>query len=113
MKLALQINWIITILLSVSTGVFKLLQQEADIELFEAIGFNTLMTTILGAIQLIGGLLLILKQTRKTGAYIMLVTFVLASVAVFANGMFSFGLVSILFIVMAGLVVLMENKINN
>lgn len=108
MKTLLTVNWILTTLLSISTGVFKLLQQEADIQLFEKIGFNTTATTILGAIQLIGGLLLIPAKTRKLGAYIMIPSFVLASVAVFANGMMGFGIVSILFIAMAYLVVVRE-----
>lgn len=110
MKIFLTVNWILTTLLSISTGVFKLLQQEADIQLFEKIGFNTTATTILGLIQLIGGILLIPAKTRKLGAYIMIPTFILASIAVFANGMTGFGVVSVLFIVMAYLVVVRENS---
>ena len=45
------------------------------------------------------------------GAYIMIPTFILASVAVFANGMMGFGVVSILFIVMAYLVIIKENAL--
>lgn len=112
MKTALQVNWILTILLSISTGVFKLLQEKADIELFETIGFSIPMVTALGAIQLLGGLLLILPSTRKVGAYTMILTFALASVAVFANGLLVFGIVSLLFIVMAALVLVMGNRNN-
>ena len=108
MKIFLTVNWILTTLLSISTGVFKLLQQEADIQLFEKIGFNTTATTLLGLVQLIGGLLLIPAKTRKWGAYIMIPTFLLASVAVFANGMTAFGIVSVLFIAMAYLVIVRE-----
>lgn len=110
MNIALKINWILTMTLSIATGVFKLLQQEADIALFEKIGFNEVGTTVLGAIQLIGGILLILPKTRTWGAYIMIPTFVVASIAVFANGMIGFGVVSLLFIVMALLVVYIERK---
>lgn len=106
----LQLNWILTTLLSIATGVFKILQQEADILLFEKIGFTTLTTTILGVIQLIGGILLLFPKTRKIGAFTMIPTFVLASVAVFANGMLGFGFVSLLFIGMAVLVIVMENR---
>ena len=110
MKIVFTINWVLTTLLSIATGVFKLLQQEADIELFSAIGFTEIMTTILGAIQLIGGILLIPAKTRKLGAYIMIPTFIIASIAVFANHLIAFGIVSLLFIAMAYLVILMENK---
>ena len=110
MRILLKINWILTILLSISTGVFKLLQQEADIELFKVIGFNETLITILGAIQLIGGILLIPSRTRKLGGYIMIPTFIIASIAVFANNLIVFGIVSLLFIMMAYLVLLMETK---
>lgn len=110
MRILLKINWILTILLSISSGVFKLLQQEADIELFKAIGFNEIMITILGLIQLIGGILLIPSKTRKLGAYIIIPTLIIASIAVFANNLVVFGIVSLLFIAMAYFVLLMETK---
>ena len=113
MKIFLKINWILTALLSVSTGVFKILQQEADIELFKAIGFNEIMTTILGILQLVGGILLIPAKTRKLGAYIMIPTFIIASIAVFANKMIVFGIVSLVFILMTYLVILMESKFSS
>ena len=110
MKIFLKINWILTTILSIATGVYKLLQQEADIELFKAIGFNEITIIVFGLIQLIGGVLLIPNKTRKLGAYIMILTFIIASVAVFVNNMMVFGIVSLLFIVMAYFVVLMETK---
>ena len=101
MKLLLTINWILVTLLSISTGLFKVLQQEADIQLFEAIGFDATLTTILGAVQLLAGVLLILPKYRKLGVYIIIPTFIIASVAVFMNNMLIFGIISLLFIVMA------------
>lgn len=97
-------------MLSTATGVFKIIQEKADIELFEKIGMDATMTTILGVVQLIGGLLIILPKTRKIGAYIMIPTFILASVAVFANELMVFGIVSLVFILMAIGVIYMENK---
>jgi len=110
MNILLKINWILTVILSIATGFFKLLQQEADIELFSAIGFNATGTTILGAIQLLGGLLMIVKRTRTIGAYVMIPTFIIASAAVFANEMLAFGVVSLIFILMAVGVVLMDKR---
>ena len=91
---------ILTILLSIATGTFKILQQKVDIELFHTIGIGVAGTTLLGIIQLIGGILLIFPRYRKWGAIIMITTFVLATVAVFANHLYVFGIVSILFIAM-------------
>ncbi len=101
MKIVLTINWVLITLLSIATGLFKVLQQEADIELFKAIGFSSLATNLLGVIQLIGGILMIRKKSRKAGAYTMIPTFVVASIAVFANEMMVFGFISLVFIAMA------------
>jgi hypothetical protein len=101
MKITSKIILTLTILLSIATGMFKILQQKADIELFNRIGIGVVGTTGLGIIQLAGGILLIFPKYRKLGATIMVVTFLLAAVAVFANQMFIFGMVSILFIGMA------------
>ena len=110
MKLFLKIVWILTILLGVATGLFKILQQPEDILLFEKIGINATGTTIIGVIQLIAGLLLIPARTRKWGAYVLIPTFIIASVAIFANELWVFGIVSLLFIVMAVGVIIMENQ---
>ncbi len=107
----MKVNWILITLLSIATGAFKLAQQPEDIELFAAIGMNTTATTILGLIQLIGGVLLIPGRTRTMGAWVMLLTFILASIAVFANQMLIFGIVSLLFIVMAYGVIHMQNQL--
>lgn len=84
-----------------ATGIFKILQQKADIELFSKIGVGVTGTTILGILQLIGGILLIFPKHRKWGAVLMIITFLLATLAVFANQMYIFGFVSILFVAMA------------
>lgn len=101
MKTTTKIILILTILLSIATGIFKILQQKADIELFNKIGIGIVGTTVLGIIQLSGGILLIFPKCRKWGAMIMMITFLLATVAIFANHMYIFGIVSILFIAMA------------
>ena len=110
MKSGLRIIWLLTIVLSLATGMFKILQQEADILLFEKISMTATMTTVLGVIQFIGGIMLIPKRSRIIGAYIMTATFVLASIAVFANGMIGFGVVSLIFILMALAVIYMEKS---
>ena len=110
MKLSYKINLILLIVLSLATGVFKILRQEADIELFKVLGMTAALTAGLGIVQVVGGVLLVFTQTRKYGALLMMATFVLASVAVFMNGMVVFGAVSLLFILMACWVYFVETK---
>ncbi len=110
MKVLYKINWILLILLSISTGVFKVLQQEADVELFEALGMNATLTALLGLIQLAGGIMLIPGKTRRLGAIIMVPAFVIASIAVFMNNMMIFGAVSVIFILMPIWVIAVESE---
>lgn len=111
MKIFYKVVLVLTILLSISTGIFKIMQQEADIQLFRALGFNEIMTTILGVIQLAGGVMMIFPKYRKRGALIMIPTFMIASLAVFMNQMWLFGIVSLLFIAMAYIVLKYEHLI--
>ena len=111
MKIFYKIVLVLTILLSISTGIFKIMQQEADIQLFRTLGFDEIMTTILGVIQLAGGILMIFSKYRKIGGLIIIPTFIVASVAVFMNQMWLFGIVSLMFIAMAYVVVKYEHLI--
>lgn len=108
MKIVLKINWVLVTLLSIATGVFKVLEQEEDIELYKIVEMNENMVFALGVVQLIGGVLLIPAKTRILGAIIMISTFILATFAVYANELYTFGAISILFIVMAALVIYMQ-----
>lgn len=83
MKIFYKVVLILTILLSISTGLFKVMQQDADIQLFRVLGFNHIMTTALGLVQLIGGVLMIFPKYRKAGGLIMIPTFIIASLTVF------------------------------
>ncbi len=91
----------ILILLSIATGLTKLIQMPEEMELFRNAGFTDISILIFGAIQVVGGILLIPKKTRRYGAIIMAITFVIATIVVFMKGMIGFGVFSILFIALA------------
>ena len=91
----------ILILLSIATGVTKLIQLPEEMELFRNAGFPDVLTMVFGVIQVLGGILLIPSKTRTYGAIIMLITFVIATVVVFMKGMVGFGVFSLLFIALA------------
>lgn len=101
MKLLKKILLALLILLSLATGITKLIQMPEEMTLFANAGFSTALTLLFGAIQVIGGLLLISAKTRKYGAIIMVITFAIASIVVFINKMTAFGLFSLLFIALA------------
>ena len=99
--LLLRINLILLILLSLSTGLVKLLRMQAEMDLFAKAGFGEQGVTALGLLQLMGGGMLFFAKYRRIGAAIMAASFILASAVVFIAGMIPFGFFSLLFVVMA------------
>lgn len=101
MKILNIILLVVLILLSISTGLVKIFRMEDEMVLFRGAGISDPLTIFFGIIQTIGGILLILPKTRKMAAALMAVTFVIATIIVFINGMLAFGFSSILFIALA------------
>lgn len=91
------------VLLSLATGLTKLVQLPAEMELFRSAGFEDVWTVAFGCLQLAGGLLLIFPASRRTGALIMMATFAVASWVVWTSGMKGFFVVSLGFIMLATL----------
>lgn len=96
-----KVNLVLLVLLSLSTGVVKIIGLEADVKIFASMGFSYAATVFFGVIQTIGGILLIFPKMRRAGAVIMVITFCIATAGVFISGMTGFGIFSILFICMA------------
>lgn len=101
MKVALKIILVLLILLSISTGLVKIAQMDEEMVLYRGAGWSDLLIILFGVIQLIGGLMLLLVKTRKNGALLMTLTYIIATVVVFINQMWIFGITSILFIAMS------------
>lgn len=91
------------VLLSIATGITKLVRLPAEMALFQAAGFPDALTIGFGVLQVAGGLALLLPKTRKVGAGVMLGTFCVASWVVWVSGSFGFFLLSLAFIVLATL----------
>lgn len=101
MNALLWINRVLLTLLSLSTAAVKLARMEAEMLIFRNVGFPDGLTLAFGLLQLVGALLLLLERTTAIGAWIMAVTFVLATGVLFANGMLAFGVASLVFPAMA------------
>lgn len=97
MKWAILTNRVLLTLLSISTGVVKLVQMPEEMEIFRAAGVPDGLTMAFGLVQLVGGLLLIPDRTLRIGAAVMIPTFVLATGVLFVNGLIAFGGFSLLF----------------
>lgn len=92
---------ILLVLLSISSGITKLIQLPEEMEIFRTAGFADVLILIFGALQLVGGTLLIFSVTRVIGALIMTITFSVATWVLFQNGLKTFAFISISFIGLA------------
>ena len=95
---------ILLTLLGVSTGAVKLAHMPEEMVIFRQAGFPDALTVAFGVVQIGATLATLHPKTRKPGAAVLGGTFVVATGVLFANGMVPFGVFSLLFIAMAGLV---------
>jgi hypothetical protein len=102
MHWAYRINRGLLIVLGVATGAVKLAQMPDEMRIFLAAGFGTGLIMAFGVVQILGALLVIPDQTQRIGAGVLAVSFIVATGVLFANSMVPFGVVSVLFIGMAG-----------
>ena len=105
MKLLKKANLVLLVLLSLSSGMAKVLLMPQEVKFFGGAGFGETATVMFGLAQVIGGVLLSFKKVRVFGAVIVAITFVVATVLVFMDGKIAFGLFSMLPVVMLGIVV--------
>ncbi|NKB32891.1 MAG: hypothetical protein GKR91_07315 [Pseudomonadales bacterium] len=70
----------ILVLLSVSSGVTKVLLMEQDVEFFGSYGFTNPILITFGALQILGGLMLLISKLRLAGALLVSVTFIISLV---------------------------------
>lgn len=98
--------------LALSSGIAKILQLDREMQFFaETMGMSELTIVVLGSVQLLAGILLMLRTTRLAGAAILLVTFVGSTALIFMSGEISFGLLSLLAIAMAVFVMLRSLRV--
>lgn len=86
--------------LGVAAAAPKILQMPQELEFLKAIGFSAIAVSILGVIQLAGGVLLFSEKSRLPGAMLTALAFLISSVAIFTGGNTKFGLISLLPVVL-------------
>ena len=91
--------------LSAAAGVPKLLQMPQELEFLQSIGFSPTVVSMLGMLQLAGGILMFWEKFRLPGAAIVGVGFLVSSVAIFLGGNTSFGLISLVPVLVAVIII--------
>ena len=95
-------NWVVLMLLGVASGIAKMLLMEQEVAFFHReMGISLYLVMALGVVQFTGGLLLILRASRPTGAAMLALTFLISAVLIFMAARPAFGLVSLLPVAMA------------
>lgn len=67
MDIIKRVNWILLILLGISSGIAKLMLPPNEVEFFGAAGFSDALILVFGACHIAGGLLLIYRPLKKLG----------------------------------------------
>jgi len=86
MKIAYTIILVILTLLAAFSGIAKLLLVPQEVDFFGRYGFSNIVIIAFGAVQLIGGILLILGTTRFVGAALVAITFLVSLVLLLVDG---------------------------
>lgn len=82
--------------LSAAAGIPKILQMPQELEFLQFIGFSEIAVSLLGIFQLAGGVLLLFRKTRLSGAILATAALLISSIAIFFSGNIPFGVISLL-----------------
>jgi hypothetical protein len=105
------LNWILLALLGVAAGTSKMLQIPQEMAFFQGeLGYSTELIVGFGALQFLGGLMLVFRKTRLAGAVLLGLTLFLSSIVVFMSGKVLFGVVSLIPVFMADIAAWIEFK---
>lgn len=92
--------------LSIAAGIPKIMQLPQELQFLSSIGIGGILVSVVGAVQVLGGILLVPLKTRLMGAAVAEVAFILSSVAIFVSGNMPFGIVSLLPVVLLNVIIL-------
>ena len=76
----------ILVFLAVSSGVTKIMLMPQDVEFFTKFGFTKPLLIVIGAVQLVGGALLLMPRARRLGAIVVAITFLISFVLLVLAG---------------------------
>ncbi|MBL8956384.1 MAG: hypothetical protein JNK82_36760 [Myxococcaceae bacterium] len=112
MKAALLVNRVLITLFGLSSGLFKVAGSitrtgdpaawwETDNGVFAHLGLGPTLVGLFGLVQAVAAALVWPVKTRKAGAYALAACNLFATAGLFAAGVQPFGVVSLVFVVMA------------
>ncbi len=100
-----RINLVFVIALGTIAGIVKVIRLPMEVEFFEYARLGGNSVVVFGVVQLVGSVLLVFPRTRFWGASVVAATFLSVTVMLFAAGLATFGVVSVLPVAMVGIIV--------
>ena len=100
MKILNMIAVTLIALLSVAAGFAKVMGTPQEVAFLQSFGFTTMLIFAYGSVQIAGGILLAMPNTKKLGAMIAMLAFGLSTVLIFMSGNLMFGVISLFPIVL-------------
>ena len=110
MKIVSYLIIAIVALLSIAAGLAKVMQAPQEMEFLQGAGLSTGLIVVFGAVQILGGVVLVPRKTRVVGAVIAAVAFAVSAVLSFLSGNLVFGLVSILPVALVGFTIYQSSR---
>lgn len=104
MRITLTIVAVLIGLLSIAAGAAKVALVPEETAFLSQFGFTNAITMTFGAVQILGGLLLLIPKTRSIGAITSGLAFAVSSVLLMLGGNLAFAAVSLLPVGLAVLV---------
>ena len=105
-KILFTIILAILIFLAVSSGVTKVALMQQDVEFFGKYGFSNPILIIYGLVQILGGIMLMLKKTRFVGAAIVAITFLISLVVLLMEGNIPVSIVTVIATILLGVIMI-------
>jgi hypothetical protein len=85
----------------IASGLYKVFQGQADIEIFSKMGMSPMLITLFGGIQIVSAVGLWIQKCRTSAAVSLALCNALASFGLFVAGVGAFAPISLLFVLMA------------
>lgn len=91
--------------LSIAAGIPKIMQMPQELQYLSSIGLGGMLVSVVGVVQVLGGVLMVPLSTRLIGAAVAELAFIVSSVAIFMGGNTQFGIISLVPVVLLNVII--------
>jgi len=95
----------VVVILALLSGITKLMLMPQDVAFFGKYGFSNPLLMAFGALQVLGGVLLVLPKTRLVGAMFVAITFLISAAILLAEKNYAVAGITVLVVVLLAIVV--------